>query len=63
MATPVSGTISISDLMTQLAGASDLGYYRGRTYYRDGNPVTISQSPAMSEFYNLTNTSPTFLLE
>ena len=58
MATPTSGPISINDLMTQLAGASDLGYYRGRTYYNatTNAPVVISNSPSMSEFYNLQQT-------
>ena len=60
MATPVSGLISISDLSSQLAGENNLGYYRGRTYYNatSGAAVVISQSPAMSEFYNLTNAPP-----
>ena len=58
MATPGSGIIRISDLSSQLGGENNLGYYRGRTYYRSGSPVVISQNPSLSEFYNLSNVAP-----
>ena len=57
MALPNSGPLSMSQISAELAGENNLGYYRGRTYYRGTTPVVISNSPAFSEFYGLALTS------
>lgn len=50
--------IYMSEISAALGGTNDLGWYRGRTYYRDGAPVVISASPSMAEFPGLTNVAP-----
>lgn len=57
MALPNSGPIYMSQIASELAGAYDLYYYRGRTYYRGTTPVVISNNPSFSEFYGLALTS------
>lgn len=53
MALPGSGYITMSQIAGELQGANDLAYYRGRTYWRNGSQVTISQNPTFAEFYGL----------
>jgi hypothetical protein len=55
MPTPASGPISIADIVRELGPGNDLGSRRGQVYVRNatGANVTISQNPAMSEFYDL----------
>ena len=57
MALPSSGPISLRQIGDYL-GAYDLLAYRGRTYYRGGTPVVISQNPSLQEFYGLSNVPP-----
>lgn len=58
MALPSSGPLDIETIRIALGGERNLGYYRGRTYYRGGTPVVISQNPSISEFYGLSNVPP-----
>lgn len=58
MALPSSGTINLEQIRLALGGDRNLGYYRGRQYWRGATPVTISQNPRMSEFYGLGNVAP-----
>lgn len=59
-ALPNGGQIDMWSIANQLGGAYDLGWYRGRRYYNyaTGAMQTISQNPAMSEFWNLGTVPP-----